>query len=489
MQSTFTLKGRHAKKKYPSGTKPSVHNGQLLVSTGLNDLDGIIGGGIPLGTIILLKEDTRSQYAQYLFRYFLSEGLHSSHSVCACYDASLPLQRYPKDIEKQKQQQQNDDLSEQSAQQQTIEEDENENDPMKFIPTLPFVSADTKAGTSKSKKSQKVSSSSSSKHRGSEPLIASKNTSSSSPTKKTTAAHDPKDSLTTSDGLKIAWRYQKYVDESKKKATQQRGHGTVPCHHYDISRALQKDVIDKIRDDIEKTNRVQEIDVLSLASHLDPKLENNTSNKSNNDNDNNTDELLKSIYHSIKDSVRRSLQVLNEAVDHKVLRVGIQSFGSLTYGDPDEQSIVQFMHSLRGLMRTSLGVCMITVPKNTMDEDLVRKMENMSDIVLNMDSFVGAEMDVSEFEFKEYTGLFHIEKLPRLNSMTVGFAPDLLHYAFKMHRRRMAIDTMHMPPEESRVASEADKERSRFQNPQQAESASTGAAPIANTSNSSLLEF
>ena len=26
--------------KFPPGTRPSVHNGQLLISTGLNELDG-----------------------------------------------------------------------------------------------------------------------------------------------------------------------------------------------------------------------------------------------------------------------------------------------------------------------------------------------------------------------------------------------------------------------------------------------------------------
>lgn len=36
--STFVRKTR--KQFHPNGTKPSVHTGQLLVSSGLHDLDG-----------------------------------------------------------------------------------------------------------------------------------------------------------------------------------------------------------------------------------------------------------------------------------------------------------------------------------------------------------------------------------------------------------------------------------------------------------------
>lgn len=36
------------------GTKPSLQNGQLLVSTGNLSLDHILGGGIPIGSILLI---------------------------------------------------------------------------------------------------------------------------------------------------------------------------------------------------------------------------------------------------------------------------------------------------------------------------------------------------------------------------------------------------------------------------------------------------
>eukprot|EP01098_Paradermamoeba_levis_P012007 TRINITY_DN5190_c0_g2_i2.p2 TRINITY_DN5190_c0_g2~~TRINITY_DN5190_c0_g2_i2.p2 ORF type:complete len:175 (+),score=62.89 TRINITY_DN5190_c0_g2_i2:125-649(+) len=65
----------------PAGTRPSLHNGQLLVSTGLDDLDRILGGGIAIGTIVLVEEDVHSAYAETIVRYFVSESLICDHSL------------------------------------------------------------------------------------------------------------------------------------------------------------------------------------------------------------------------------------------------------------------------------------------------------------------------------------------------------------------------------------------------------------------------
>uniref|UniRef100_A0A1B0DFP0 Elongator complex protein 4 n=1 Tax=Phlebotomus papatasi TaxID=29031 RepID=A0A1B0DFP0_PHLPP len=74
----------HQKRKLVSsieGCRPSLHNGQLLVSTGNSSIDHIIGGGMPLGTILLIEEDKYNSYAKVLCRYFLAEGVYRKHSV------------------------------------------------------------------------------------------------------------------------------------------------------------------------------------------------------------------------------------------------------------------------------------------------------------------------------------------------------------------------------------------------------------------------
>ncbi|KAI8643381.1 Elongator complex protein 4 [Parasitella parasitica] len=65
--------------KLPSGSRLSAYNGQLLISTGVPSLDDILGGGQPVGTIILIKEDRATTYAQLLLKYFIAQGISSGH--------------------------------------------------------------------------------------------------------------------------------------------------------------------------------------------------------------------------------------------------------------------------------------------------------------------------------------------------------------------------------------------------------------------------
>ncbi|DBA95005.1 TPA: hypothetical protein ACH3X1_002526 [Trebouxia sp. C0004] len=75
---SFVKKG--AAKPAELGTRPGL-SGQALVSTGLADFDKLIGGGIPLGTVTLLLEDTYTQHHVTLLKYFLAEGAANNQAV------------------------------------------------------------------------------------------------------------------------------------------------------------------------------------------------------------------------------------------------------------------------------------------------------------------------------------------------------------------------------------------------------------------------
>lgn len=63
------------------GTRPGLH-GQMLISSGVADLDRLLGGGLPLGSLLLLLEDPHSQHHLNFIKYFLAEGVACRHSTC-----------------------------------------------------------------------------------------------------------------------------------------------------------------------------------------------------------------------------------------------------------------------------------------------------------------------------------------------------------------------------------------------------------------------
>ena len=62
------------------GTRAGLHS-QTLISTGLADLDRILGGGLPLGSVLLLLGDAFTPHCSTLLRYFVAEGVACRHRV------------------------------------------------------------------------------------------------------------------------------------------------------------------------------------------------------------------------------------------------------------------------------------------------------------------------------------------------------------------------------------------------------------------------
>lgn len=63
---------------------------------------------------------------------------------------------------------------------------------------------------------------------------------------------------------------------------------------------------------------------------------------------------------------------------------------------------------------------------------------------------LGSGEDESTGAYGDYSGLFHIIKQPRLNSLA-GHMADSRTYLFKMGRRKLSIEPMHLPPEITRA--------------------------------------
>ncbi|XP_057989721.1 elongator complex protein 4 isoform X1 [Hevea brasiliensis] len=72
--SSFTRNVLSASSSQTPGIKCGP-NGTFFVSSGISDLDKILGGGIPLGSLVMVMEDAEAPHHMLLLRNFMSQGL------------------------------------------------------------------------------------------------------------------------------------------------------------------------------------------------------------------------------------------------------------------------------------------------------------------------------------------------------------------------------------------------------------------------------
>jgi len=90
VSSSFQRKTRGKLPSIP-GVVPSIYSQHLISSTGTPDLDVLLGGGLPIGTVLLVQEDFSGNYAKLLLKYFLAEGVVHGHHIHATSLNNDPL--------------------------------------------------------------------------------------------------------------------------------------------------------------------------------------------------------------------------------------------------------------------------------------------------------------------------------------------------------------------------------------------------------------
>uniref|UniRef100_A0A671LG98 Elongator complex protein 4 n=1 Tax=Sinocyclocheilus anshuiensis TaxID=1608454 RepID=A0A671LG98_9TELE len=130
-----------------------------------------------------------------------------------------------------------------------------------------------------------------------------------------------------------------------------------------------------------------------------------------------------------------------------VLRLGLHSLGSVLWGDdvcckdnPAHcHALTTFLYILRGLLRTSLSVAMVTVPSHLIQNRAVMgRIIRLSDTAIALESFKGSEKETNPL-YKDYHGLLHVRQLPRLNCLSCE-VPDTKDLAFKLKRKQFTIE-------------------------------------------------
>lgn len=80
MSSSFQKSTRPSNRGI-AGTKLSPHTAETVLSCGVSALDYILGGGLPLGGILLVEEDAFGTYCGQLLKYYVAEGIEQQHHI------------------------------------------------------------------------------------------------------------------------------------------------------------------------------------------------------------------------------------------------------------------------------------------------------------------------------------------------------------------------------------------------------------------------
>ncbi|XP_069888762.1 elongator complex protein 4 [Dipodomys merriami] len=349
-----------------SGTRPSVRNGQLLVSTGLPALDQLLGGGLAVGTVLLIEEDKYNIYSPMLFKYFLAEGIVSGHTLLVA-----------------------------SAKE----------DPTDILKELPAPLHDD---NSKKELDEDIC------HK--------------------TAQNNTK--------MKIAWRYQLLPKMEVGPVSSSRF-----GHYYDASKKISEKLLEASKWHgfflPEKVSSTLKVEPCFLTHGYGKLLQ----------------FIQNIIYEEGFDGSNPQKKQKN------ILRIGIQSLGSPLWGDAisctescgNNHSLTKFLYVLRGLLRTSLSACIITMPTHLIQSKaIIARVKNLSDTVVGLESFIGSERETNPL-YKDYHGLIHIRQIPRLNNLICDES-DVKDLAFKLKRKLFTIERLHLPPDLSDTVSCSSKQ-------------------------------
>ncbi|CAB3981357.1 Elongator complex 4 [Paramuricea clavata] len=263
MASSFRKKSHRGRGSYPAGTKISLHNNQLLISTGVPSLDGLLGGGLAVGTVLLVEEDNYACYANTLFKCFLAEGVASRHSLFL----ATALQ-----------------------------------DPHEIWKNLPCAVDDLNA------------------------------------TSKVPPEGD--------NSMKIAWRYENMPKVESNPTAVKFG------HFFDFTRTV----------DVARMNKVSKYEYRSRDNWSEEAEKPSSRSRS----------LLNPEYQNLLNSIKKVVDENGHSTSNKelkdgtILRIAIQSVESplwCNHGD-DDYSLTVFLYYLRGILRFSYAVCLITLPSH-----------------------------------------------------------------------------------------------------------------------------
>lgn len=370
-----------------SGWKPWIFTGQGIVSSGHRELDELLGGGIPLSTLSLYEIENTSNYGKIIAAYSIAESLSHGHEV-------LLLGPSKKSI----------------------------NDMISLLPRNMKVERDPSSSSSSTidedveEKSMKSLSDSS--------------------------VLDEDEKNKEENDLKIAWQYKKYIQKKNVVKKDNNSDKLSFCCSFDLSEKLQS----------------------SLLSTLTTHLYEEESDEIIDQNDEKEEDLLNKrllyVNKIIKNYINYNKNVLKKSPNsiYKIYFIDFQTFllssslsssSSLFTSYKSQQILSRFFLNLKRYIRDSRINLTFLVKTSFLKLNLITLLENYQDIVVGIESFT-SKVHCVPYEFKDFLSFFLIKKLQSIGMLS-SFVPRDIRYGIKQDRRKLYIEPLHLPPEESRT--------------------------------------
>eukprot|EP00038_Savillea_parva_P013429 m.210722 g.210722 ORF g.210722 m.210722 type:complete len:432 (+) comp25261_c0_seq1:98-1393(+) len=416
---------RRGARTLPPGTTPSRQNAQLLTSTGIPSLDVLLGGGLAVGAMMVVQEDTYRMYSRTVLKLFLSEGLACGHALAlASADRdphAITRALYPEA--------ERTPTTSKSAAPPTAPSDVSE--PMTIAWRYRNAGkVNTEVGASGAAPTHPGAQGG----RGSHVTMGRDFDVSKSV---------EQDQLDQANVLVVDVRsINRAADAASTAAAAQDDNG----HHTDH-------------------NDTDDVDINTDTAAWACLRRDPTS--------------LLPAHRAVLDQVALWLDAfavqrpVADGEHRTVARVVIESLGSPLWctDSPEAVSTVRLLHSLRAMVRKSLAVLCVTIPVQTLSADVRLRVQHLSDVTIKLDAFAGTPDEHSPI-LKEYHGFVRLLKLPRLNTLTCYY-PDTLDLAFKLRRKKFVIERVHLPPDLSETVS-----RTQGAAPKHAATTGTAAAAV-----------
>lgn len=236
------------------------------------------------------------------------------------------------------------------------------------------------------------------------------------------------------DDMKIAWRYQ-----NQGRVTSSTNQPTLG-HHFDLKTIISSDVLDACEKFYWNGDSCSTDSIAPSKS-----LYRN---------------LFKNI-HTLLTQRKMFTHIPNDKPN--IMRLGIFSLASFAWGEDLTQNLsdsnsttwselTTFFALLRSIVRQSYSVAFVSVPSHLFsDSALINRLSYHADYVIGLESFQGTDKEVHPL-FKDYHGLLNIYKVSANNSL-VPPRVDTKDWVFKLKRKRLCVEKLHLPPDLSETAS------------------------------------